>query len=148
MRKHDLIFGILSFIIGAVCLSVMLLTETKLEMTLCWGAGYCLVLGIAKIGKYRWWNLPENRNTRDAMLESETIDRQDELKMKIRDRSGRYAYIFGQYIICAVAMILIVLSAWEISIGIDAVLYIFCGYLLLQIMAEKIVYKHISKKYE
>ena len=138
MRKRDLITGIISCIIGTVCLTALLLTETTLETMFVWGTGYCLVLGISKIDKYRWWNLPENRNRRDAMLESESIEQQDELRVKIRDRAGRCAYIFGQYIICAVMLILIILTAWDILVNTNIILYILCGYLLLQLIAEKL----------
>ncbi len=147
MRKRDLIGGIISCIIGTVCLAALLLTDTKLETMFVWGTGYCLALGIAKISKYRWWNLPENRNRRDAMLESESIDHQDELQVKIRDRAGRGAYIFGQYIICAVALVFIILSAWDIHVSTNIILFILCGYLLLQLIAEKMIHHFISKKY-
>ena len=100
MKKSNLITGILYVLFGVVCLIVALLIETKLEGIL-WGfAGAGIFPGIMMICKYFYWSSPKNKEQYEERLENDRIEQHDELKTKIRDRAGRYAYGIGLVVIC------------------------------------------------
>ena len=99
MKKSNLITGILYVLFGVVCLIVALLIETKLKSIL-WGfAGAGIFPGIMMICKYFYWSSPKNKERYEERLENERIEQHDELKTKIRDRAGRYAYVLGLLVI-------------------------------------------------
>ena len=101
MKKSNLITGILYVLFGVVCLIVALLIETKLEGIL-WGfAGAGIFPGIMMICKYFYWSSPKNKEQYEERLENDRIEQHDELKTKIRDRAGRYAYGIGLAVICS-----------------------------------------------
>ena len=147
MRKHNLIIGVVCLLIGIGCLCTALIFETKLDDMLSWFAGYGIVFGGLTTGKYLYWCLPKNREMRNKILAYDAIEQQDELKVSIRDKTGRYAYIFGQYLLCAAILVTGILGKLELIADAHPFLLILTGCLVLQLIFEKLVYHHISKKY-
>ena len=147
MRKYDLIFGIVCLLIGIGCLCTVLIFETKLDDMLSWFAGYGIMFGCLKTGQYLYWCLPKNREQRDKILAYEAIEQQDELKVSIRDKSGRYAYNFGQYLLCAAILVTGILGKLELIADAHPFLLILTVCLVLQLIFEKLVYNYIFKKY-
>lgn len=99
MKKGNLITGIFYVLFGIACLTVALLIETDLEGFL-WGFACAGIFpGIVLICKYFYWSSPKNKERYEQRLENERIEQHDELKTKIRDRSGRYAYSLGLLIV-------------------------------------------------
>lgn len=133
-------------LMGIACLLAALLFETKLENLLCGFTGVFLVVGVLTIRKYLYWSSPENRERYQEILENEKIEMHDELKEKIRDKSGRYAYIFGLYIGGISIIVFEILRQLEIMDSRMIVLYL-GGYLVVQLIAEKIIFHHFMKKY-
>ena len=114
MKKSNLITGILYVLFGVVCLIVALLIETKLEGIL-WGfAGAGIFPGIMMICKYFYWSSPKNKEQYEERLENDRIEQHDELKTKIRDRAGRYAYGIGLVVICFSILVFSFLGALEV----------------------------------
>ncbi|MGM9653602.1 MAG: hypothetical protein ACI3XP_08225 [Eubacteriales bacterium] len=149
MKKRDLASGIVCVCIGIACLLTALFSDTKLESLLYGCAGACLVPGVLMIRKYRYWSSPGNRERYQAILENERIETHDELKEKVRDRSGRHAYQFGLYLAGISIIVLEVLRELEIMDGRTArtmVLYL-GGYLLVQIIAGRAIFHYFMKKY-
>lgn len=146
MKKRDLVSGIIWLLMGIACLLAVLLFETKLESLLCGFTGVCLVLGVLTIRKYLYWRSPENRERYQAILENEKIEMHDEMKEKVRDQSGRCAYIFGLYLGGISIIVFEILRQLEIMDSRMIVLFL-SGYLAVQLIAEKVMFHYFMKKY-
>ena len=104
-------------------------------------------VGFAIIYKYIYWTRPKNKERYAEMLENERIDMHDELKEKIRDKSGRYAYVIALVAIALSMMVFSVLSSLEIiKEGKLIVLYL-GGLLIFLSVIGIIIYKRLLKKY-
>ncbi len=137
MKKSNLITGILYVLFGVVCLIVALLIETKLEGIL-WGfAGAGIFPGIMMICKYFYWSSPKNKEQYEERLENDRIEQHDELKTKIRDRAGRYAYGIGLVVICFSILVFSILGALEVIDNARMIILYLSGYLMFQIITGK-----------
>ena len=147
MKKSNLTAGILYVLFGVTCLIVALLIETKLEGIL-WGfAGGGIVPGIIMICQYFYWSSPKNKERYAERLENERIEQHDELKTKIRDKSGRYTYSLGLLVICFSMMIFGILGALEVIDNARIIVIYLGGYLLFQFITGIVIFNHIMKKY-
>ena len=147
MKKGNFITGILYVLFGAACLIVALLLETKLESIL-WGfAGAGIFPGIMIICKYFYWSSPKNRERYEERLENERIEQHDELKTKIRDRSGRYAYTLGLLIISFSILVFGVLGALDIIVNTRIIVLYLGAYLLFQVIAGIVIFNMLMRKY-
>ena len=148
MKKNNLMLGILYAVLGSVFLiSAISNNENKLSGVL-WGlTGAMAGMGFAIIYKYIYWTRPKNKERYAEMLENERIDMHDELKEKIRDKSGRYAYVIALVAIALSMMVFSVLSSLEIiKEGKLIVLYL-GGLLIFLYVIGIIIYKRLLKKY-
>ena len=147
MKKSNVIVGLLYVLFGAACLLAALLIETKLEGML-WGfAGAGIMSGIAMICRYFYWSAPENKERYEERLENERIELHDELKTKIRDKAGRYAYNLGLLIVSCSIMVFGILGALEIIESARLIVLYLSGYLVVQIIAGIIIFNRIIKQY-
>ena len=147
MKKSNLITGILYVLFGVVCLIVALLIETKLEGIL-WGfAGAGIFPGIMMICKYFYWSSPKNKEQYEERLENDRIEQHDELKTKIRDRAGRYAYGIGLVVICFSILVFSILGASEVIDNARMIILYLSGYLMFQIITGIIIFNKLMKKY-
>lgn len=138
-EKSNLITGILYVLFGVVCLIVALLIETKLEGIL-WGfAGAGIFPGIMMICKYFYWSSPKNKEQYEERLENDRIEQHDELKTKIRDRAGRYAYGIGLVVICFSILVFSILGALEVIDNARMIILYLSGYLMFQIITGIII---------
>ena len=81
------------------------------------------------------------------MQEQADINLHDELNEKLRDKSGRIAYLIGLLIICISEVVFSILGkAGVISDHKVIVLYLF-GLLLIQIVIGNVAYRQLRKKY-
>ena len=147
MKKSNLITGILYVLFGVACLIVALLIETKLEGIL-WGfAGAGIFPGIMMICKYFYWSSPKNKEQYEERLENDRIEQHDELKTKIRDRAGRYAYGIGLVVICFSILAFSILGALEVIDNARMIIFYLSGYLMFQIITGIIIFNKLMKKY-
>ena len=148
MKKNNLMFGILYAILGSVFLIIAIShNDNKLSGVL-WGlTGAMAGMGFAMIYKYIYWTRPKNKERYAEMLENERIDMHDELKEKLRDKSGRYAYVIALVVIALSMMVFSVLSSLEIiKEGKLIVLYL-GGLLVFLYVVGIIIYKRLLDKY-
>lgn len=148
MKKNNLMLGILYAVLGSVFLIIAISNnENKLSGVL-WGlTGAMVGMGFAIIYKYIYWTRPKNKERYAEMLENERIDMHDELKEKIRDKSGRYCYVIALVAIALSMMVFSVLSSLEIiKEGKLIVLYL-GGLLVFLYVIGIIIYKRLLKKY-
>lgn len=147
MKKSNLITGILYVLFGVVCLIVALLIETKLEGIL-WGfAGAGIFPGIMMICKYFYWSSLKNTERYEERLENDRIEQHDELKTKIRDRAGRYAYSIGLVVICFSILVFSILGALEVIDNARMIILYLSGYLMFQIITGITIFNQLMKKY-
>ncbi len=147
MKKSNLFCGIAYAAGGLMCLLIALFTEGRLEGILWGSAGALLGPGLVMIGKYFYWSAPRNSGRYEERLEQEYIERSDELKAKIRDRSGRYAYVLGLLVISLSMLAFTILDALEV-IPDARMLVLYLGfYLVFQIVAGIVLFNRILKTY-
>lgn len=147
MKKGNLITGMLYVLFGIVCLTVALLIETKLEGIL-WGfAGAGIFPGTVIICKYFYWSSPKNKERYEERLENERIEQHDELKTKIRDRAGRYAYSLGLLVISFSILVFGILGALDVIDNARIIVLYLSAYLLFQVVVGIVIFNMLMKKY-
>lgn len=147
MKKRDFFVSIALLSLSAVLFMIVWLTETKLEGMMTSGAAYCLVFGFMKLRKYLWWNREDNRRLREEILDAEEIEEQDERQVKLRDRAGRNTYLFSLYLLCAAALLCGILYDLDILAEGRTIAVWITLFLIILLAAERIIYKHLSKKF-
>lgn len=146
MKKFQLISGIIYTLLGLAILLAAFFTDTEIGML--YGLGGALTgPGLAMMGKYLYWSHPKNRQRYEERLENERIEINDELKQKLRDRSGRYAYVLG---LVTVSLSLFVIGILE-SLGLIGdslpLVWYLSAYLIFQIIAGIVIFNRLLKKY-
>ena len=89
MKKNNLLIGIMYIIVGVLFFLVATLTDSKLDSLLFGFAGAGIAPGIMMIYRYFYWNKPGNKERYAERMENEKIEQHDEMKIKLRDKSGR-----------------------------------------------------------
>jgi positive regulator of sigma E activity len=147
MKKSYLNRGIICVLAGLCFLLAAVFTESVFDGLL-WGfAGGALGPGIGWIIQHFYWSAPKNQVRYQEMKEQADINLHDELNEKLRDKSGRIAYLIGLLIICISEVVFSILgNAGIISNYKVIVLYLFV-LLLVQIVIGKVAYRQLRKKY-
>lgn len=147
MKKSYLVESIAFLLGGLVLLGVALLTDSVLDSLLFGFASGAACVGIVDICRYFYWKAPANAERYQERLTRERIELHDELKVKLRDRSGRYAYILGLIVICISIVVFSVLGKLEV-IGDSRVIVLYLGgYLVFQGFMGSVIYRHLLKRY-
>ncbi len=147
MKKNNLFVGILYFLVGVACLLIGWLFETKLESLLFGFASGSICGGAVMLWKYYYWTRPENRTKYLEKTENETIELNDERKTKLRDKSGRYAYIIGLLVISVSIVLFSILGSLDIIKNSRLIILYLGGLLVFQYMIGLVIYNHLSNKY-
>lgn len=146
MKKNDLWVGLVYLLVGLAFLGAALWGEFRLE-GLFWGfAGAGIVPGLTMIVRYFYWKNPQNAPRYQERLEAEKIEARDELKVMLRDKSGRYAYLLGLGILSLSIVIFSVLGALDIIESRLIVIYLGC-YLLFQFIIGVLIFNQLQKRY-
>lgn len=147
MKKSHLITGIAYVLVGIVFLVAALFTETKINSLLFGFAGACIGPGILMICKYFYWSSPKNKAVYEEKLERERIELHDEMKNLIRCKTAMYLYVAGLCIISFSMVVFSVLDSLEILENGNIFVFYLAGYMAIQIIGGRVIYKHIMKKY-
>ncbi len=147
MNKNNLEIGVKFVLVGVAFLLIALLTDSKLDSILFGFAGATIAPGIVSICKYFYWNIPKNKERYQEKIEDEKIELHDELKEKLRDKSGRYAYILGIILVSISIVIFSILGALEVIGNARIIVLYLGGYLIFQIVAGIKIFNHLLKKY-
>ena len=146
MKKTELIWGFVYMLSGLACLLAAMFTDSRLDGFLFGFSGAGLGPGLIMIFRYFYWNSEKNREKYRELLENARIERNDELKERLRDKSGRRAYILGIFIVCLSILVFSLLDALGIMEGRLMVIYL-GGYLAVQLAAGIIIFNRLLKKY-
>ncbi|WP_312941869.1 hypothetical protein [Oscillibacter sp.] len=147
MRKSHLLSGLLFVLGGVACIIVALMLDTKLNNLLFGLSGALIVPGILESFKYFYWTAPKNKKKYAERLENESIELQDERKEKLRDKSGRYAYLLGLVIISISIIVFSILGQLEVIKNTHLIVIYLGGYFAFQYVAGILIFKHLDNKY-
>ncbi|SHK54299.1 hypothetical protein [Desulforamulus aeronauticus] len=147
MKKNNLFIGVLYFLVGVACLIIGWLFETKLAGLLFGFAGGSICGGAVMLWKYYYWTRPENRTKYLEKTENENIELNDERKTKLRDKSGRYAYIIGLIVISVSIILFSILGSLDIIQNYRLIILYLGGLFVFQYIAGLVIYNHLSNKY-
>lgn len=148
MKKSNLLEGIMFILGGTILLCVVLLTDSVLNSLLIGLAAGAICSGIVMTCKYFYWTAPKNKKRYQEKIANEKIELHDELKTKLRDRSGRYAYVIGLMTVSVSIVIFSILGQLEIIDNSRLIVLYLSGYLIFQIAIGIIIFKQLLKKYE
>lgn len=101
--------------------------------------------GIIIIIRYFYWQ--KNKEKYQEKIEAEEIEQQDELKQKLRDKAGRYAYLIGLLVIILSIIVYSVLGALNIM-NTEHILIYLGVYLISQVFIGIIVFNYLLKNYD
>ena len=147
MKKSDLKRGIVFVFVGICFIVAAIFTESTFEGLL-WGfGGGALGPGIGMIIKFLYWSAPKNEERFREILEQKDISIHDELNEKLRDKSGRIAYLIGLIIICISEVIFSILGKMGIITDHKIIVLYLFGLFVFQLLIGFIVYHQVRKKY-
>ncbi len=148
MKKSNLLEGILFILGGIILLGVELLTDSVLDRLLIGFAAGAICSGTVMTCKYFYWSTPKNKERYQEKIENEKIELHDELKSKLRDKSGRYAYAIGLMTVSISIIIFSILGQLEVIDNSRLIVLYLGGYLIFQIVIGIVIFKQLLKKYE
>lgn len=147
MKKSNLIIGSINLLVGISFFIIQNRFETGLDSILIGLTGAGIGGGIIMLWKYYYWTRPENQEKYEVRLEDRTIELNDERKRKLRDQSGRYAYILGLIVLLLSIWVFYILGSLDIIDNTQLIILYLGGYLFFQYVIGIVIYRYLSKKY-
>ena len=146
MKRSNIIYGLTCIILSGISLYIAIIFDANKMSGVFYGlTGALGVGGIVSIAQYFYWK--RHNEKYEEKLEIERIEQQDELKQKLRDKSGRYAYLFGMFITALSIMAYSLLGVLNIMDTEYIVIYLSI-YLISQLFIGKIVFNYLLRKYD
>ena len=146
MKRSNIIYGLTCIILSGISLYIAIIFDANKMSGVFYGlTGALGVGGIVSIAQYFYWK--RHNEKYEEKLEIERIEQQDELKQKLRDKSGRYAYLFGMFITALSIMAYSLLGVLDIMDTEYIVIYLSI-YLISQLFIGIIVFHHLLRKYD
>ncbi len=147
MKKSNLMAGIAYVLAGAALIFLAVRWEGRLS-SLFWGfGGACLGPGLVMTGQYFYWSAPKNQERYQEKLENEKIRSRDELLEKLRDRSGRLAYLLGLLVASVEIVVIGVLGKLEVVENARLIVLLLGGYWVFQCLSGILIFQYLRKKY-
>ena len=147
MKQSYLNRGIVCVLVGICFVLAAVLTESALDGLL-WGfAGGALGPGIGLIISHFYWSAPKNQERYREIQEQNDINLHDELNEKLRDKSGRIAYLTGLYIICISVVAFSILGKMGVITDHKIIVLYLFGLFVFQVVIGNAVYLQLRKKY-
>ena len=146
MKRSNIIYGLTCIILSGISLYIAIIFDANKMSGVFYGlTGALGVGGIVSIAQDFYWK--RHNEKYEEKLEIERIEQQDELKQKLRDKSGRYAYLIGMSITALSIMAYSLLGVLNIMDTEYIVIYLSI-YLISQLFIGIIVFNHLLRKYE
>ena len=146
MKRSNIIYGLTYIILSGISLYIAIIFDANKMSGVFYGlTGALGVGGIVSIAQYFYWK--RHNEKYEEKLEIERIEQQDELKQKLRDKSGRYAYLIGMSITALSIMAYSLLGVLNIMDTEYIVIYLSI-YLISQLFIGIIVFHHLLRKYD
>ena len=139
--------GIICVLVGICFILAAVFTESALDGLL-WGfAGGALGPGIGMIIMHFYWSLPQNAERFKEKQEQKEIEVHDELNEKLRDKSGRIAYLIGLSVICVSVVVFAILGKMGVITDYKIVVLYLYGLMVFQIAAGVAANWYLRQKY-
>lgn len=148
MKKVNLLEGILFILGGIILLCAALLTASVLDSILFGLGAGAMGSGIVMTCKYYYWSMPKNKERYREKIANERIELHDELKIKLRDKSGRYTYVIGLITICVSMMLFSILGKLGVIQNSRFIVLWLSGYLIFQVVTGIVIFHLMLKQYE
>ena len=146
MKRSNIIYGLTCIILSGISLYIAIIFDANKMSGVFYGlTGALGVGGIVSIAQYFYWK--RHNEKYEEKLEIERIEQQDELKQKLRDKSGRYAYLIGMSITALSIIAYSLLGVLNIMDTEYIVIYLSI-YLISQLFIGIIVFNHLLRKYD
>lgn len=146
MKRSNIIYGLTCIILSGISLYIAIIFDANKMSGVFYGlTGALGVGGIVSIAQYFYWK--RHNEKYEEKLEIERIEQQDELKQKLRDKSGRYAYLIGMSITALSIIAYSLLGVLNIMDTEYIVIYLSI-YLISQLFIGIIVFSHLLRKYD
>ena len=147
MKKSNLYTGIFYLLAGTACLMTALLSDSRLNSLLFGFAGGGIAPGITLLFRYFYWSSPKHRAACTERMEAEQIELHDERKEKLRDRSGRCAYLIVLCVTGISCMIFSILGHLEIILNYRLIVIYLGIFFIFQYLAGVLIFRHLNNKF-
>ena len=139
--------GIICVLVGICFVLAAVFTESAFDGLL-WGfAGGALGPGIGMIIMHFYWSSPQNAERFKEKQEQKNIELHDELNEKLRDKSGRIAYLIGLLVICVSEVVFAFLGKTGVITDHKIIVLYLYGLFIFQIAVGIAAYQYLRKKY-
>lgn len=146
MKKSNLWEGLVFTALGLFLL-LMVLAGPWESSLVCGLGGGAVGSGLVMVWKYCYWSVPGREEQYQEKLEEERIRLHDELLEKLRDRSGRYAYLLGLLVNSMALLILGLLKEFGGLMGTRPLILYLGAYLVFQWVAGIVIFRVLKKRY-
>ncbi|MBR6275306.1 MAG: hypothetical protein IKR27_09900 [Lachnospiraceae bacterium] len=147
MKNTNLFFGILALLAGIAALTAAFIFQGNM-IGICFGIGGAgCALGIGNIISYFYWSSEKNKKRYEEILETKSIEINDELNSRIGDKAGKITGSIVFAAVCAIAILLEILEGLGLVTGSYLTVTVLCGLLVFQIIIYMVVFSAIRKKF-
>ena len=147
MKKNTLIFGILALLIGVTALGAAFIFTGNMNGVFFGIGGAGCALGLGNIITHFYWTSDKNKKRYEELLENKSIEVNDELNSKIRDRAGRITCSVGFAAVCVTTILLEILEGLGLISGSFLTVIVLSCFLLFQIITYMIVFSSVKKNF-
>lgn len=147
MKNTNLFFGILALLAGIAALAAAFIFQGNM-IGICFGIGGAgCALGLGNIISYFYWSSEKNKKRYEEILETKSIEINDELNSRIGDKAGKITGSIVFAAVCAIAILLEILEGLGLVTGSYLTVTVLCGLLVFQIIIYMVVFSAIRKKF-
>lgn len=147
MKNTNLFFGILALLAGVAALAAAFIFQGNM-IGICFGIGGAgCALGLGNIISYFYWSSEKNKKRYEEILETKSIEINDELNSRIGDKAGKITGSIVFAAVCAIAILLEILEGLGLVTGSYLTVTVLCGLLVFQIIIYMVVFSAIRKKF-
>ena len=147
MKRNTLIFGIIALLIGAAALAAAFIFQNNMLGLFCGLGGAGCALGLGNFFSYFYWSSGNNNKRYEEMQDNKSIEVNDELNSKVRDRSGRITCSIGFAAVCVTVILLEILEGLGLIAGSYLTVMILCAFLFFEMITYVIVFSSVRKKF-
>ena len=147
-KKSEFVIGLVYILAGLALAATGLMIDSELDSIL-FGFGVGMAGGgIGTVVRYLYWTAPKNRERYREKIENENIELHDEMKVKLRDKAGRYTYGLGLLVICISILVFSILGKLELIHSERLIVLYLSGYFIFQIAAGMVIFRCLLRKYQ
>ena len=106
-----------------------------------------MIIGLKAVIRYFYYNSSRCREFYREKLACEAVEENDERRIRLCEKTGRYTYQFGQELLLVMIIGFVGLDAFGVLENADIFALVLAGCMVLQGIAEQVIFRYLSKKY-